>query len=87
LNAAPPGVPLARVHRQIISCNKCERLRTYCARIAVEKKPAHRDDVYWGKPVPGFGDQEARVLVLGLAPAAHGANRGAYSPATAPAIS
>ena len=66
---------LTRIHRDIISCTRCERLRTYCARIAREKKAAHRDDVYWGKPVPGFGDPRARVLVLGLAPAAHGANR------------
>jgi len=66
---------LARIHRDIICCTRCERLRTYCARIAREKKAAHRDDVYWGKPVPGFGDPGARVLVLGLAPAAHGANR------------
>jgi uracil-DNA glycosylase len=47
----------------------------YCERVAREKKAAHRQDVYWGKPVPGFGDPNARVLVLGLAPAAHGANR------------
>ena len=66
---------LRDIHEQIVSCNRCVRLRTYCARIALEKKAAHRDDVYWGKPVPGFGDPEARVLVLGLAPAAHGANR------------
>jgi uracil-DNA glycosylase family 4 len=51
------------------------RLRAYCEQIARDKKPAHRDDTYWGKPVPGFGDPHARVLVLGLAPAAHGANR------------
>jgi len=63
------------IRRQIIDCTRCERLRTYCLRIASEKKAAHRDDVYWGKPVPGFGDPDARVLVLGLAPAAHGANR------------
>ena len=50
-------------------------MRTYCARIGREKKKAHRDDVYWAKPVPGFGDPQARVLILGLAPAAHGANR------------
>jgi uracil-DNA glycosylase family 4 len=50
-------------------------LRTYCRRIAVEKKAAHRHDDYWGRPVPGFGDSAARVLVIGLAPAAHGANR------------
>jgi uracil-DNA glycosylase family 4 len=59
----------------IVTCNRCERLRTYCARIAVEKKAAHRTDTYWGRPVPGFGDPQARLLVLGLAPAAHGANR------------
>jgi uracil-DNA glycosylase family 4 len=66
---------LAHVHREIITCHRCERLRTYCARIATEKKAAHRQDTYWGRPVPGFGDPQARVLVLGLAPAAHGANR------------
>ena len=66
---------LSSVHQDIISCTRCERLRAYCARVATEKKAAHRDDVYWGKPVPGFGDLHARVLVLGLAPAAHGANR------------
>jgi uracil-DNA glycosylase family 4 len=66
---------LADVHRGIITCDRCERLRTYCARIATEKKAAHRQDTYWGRPVPGFGDPQARVLVLGLAPAAHGANR------------
>jgi uracil-DNA glycosylase len=63
------------IHQQIIACTLCRRLRTYCIRIARDKKAAHRDDVYWGKPVPGFGDPNARLLVLGLAPAAHGANR------------
>ena len=66
---------MTHVTRSIISCTRCARLRTYCARIAQEKKAAHRDDIYWGRPVPGFGDPDARVLVLGLAPAAHGANR------------
>jgi uracil-DNA glycosylase family 4 len=66
---------LAAVRASIISCNRCSRLRTYCQRIATEKKAAHRNDVYWGRPVPGFGDRNARVLVIGLAPAAHGANR------------
>ena len=66
---------LASIQQDIISCTRCTRLRTYCGRIAREKKAAHREDVYWGKPVPGFGDASARVLVLGLAPAAHGANR------------
>ena len=68
-----PSLPL--VNRQIVSCTRCARLRTYCARIARDKKAAHRLDTYWGKPVPGFGDPRARLLVLGLAPAAHGANR------------
>jgi uracil-DNA glycosylase family 4 len=66
---------LADITHQIVDCTRCERLRTYCGRIAREKKRAHRGDVYWGRPVPGFGDPDARVLVLGLAPAAHGANR------------
>ena len=66
---------LASVHQQIISCTRCPRLRSYCLRIATEKKAAHRHETYWGRPVPGFGDPNARVLVLGLAPAAHGANR------------
>jgi uracil-DNA glycosylase len=66
---------LEDIHQQIISCTRCRRLRAYCAQVAREKKAAHRDDVYWGKPVPGFGDPNARLLVLGLAPAAHGANR------------
>ena len=66
---------LEEVHKDIVACTRCERLRTYCTRVAQEKKSAHRNDVYWGRPVPGFGDPEARLLVLGLAPAAHGANR------------
>jgi uracil-DNA glycosylase family 4 len=81
-SSAPPRgadttvpLPLRSVHSHIIACTRCERLRTYCLQVAEHKKAAHRDDVYWGKPVPGFGDPDARVLVLGLAPAAHGANR------------
>jgi uracil-DNA glycosylase family 4 len=66
---------LDTIRRAIVSCDRCTRLRTYCARVARDKKAAHRDDTYWGRPVPGFGDPAARVLVLGLAPAAHGANR------------
>ena len=66
---------LSLVHDKIIECDRCERLRTYCTGIAAAKKAAHRNDTYWGKPVPGFGDPDARLLVLGLAPAAHGANR------------
>lgn len=70
-----PEDALARVRSAIVSCDRCTRLRSYCQRIAVEKRAAYRHDVYWGKPVPGFGDPDARVLILGLAPAAHGANR------------
>ena len=70
-----PPSPLAVITREIVTCNRCARLRTYCAQIARDKKAAHRNDDYWGRPVPGFGDPLARVLVLGLAPAAHGANR------------
>jgi uracil-DNA glycosylase family 4 len=68
-------VSLATVHQDIITCNRCVRLRDYCAEIAREKRTAFRNDTYWGRPVPGFGDPRARVLILGLAPAAHGANR------------
>lgn len=70
-----PQSPLAAITRDIVGCNRCARLRTYCEQIARDKKAAHRSDTYWGRPVPGFGDPFARVLVLGLAPAAHGANR------------
>ena len=66
---------LVTVHANIVSCERCSRLRAYCARIAREKRRAYRDEVYWGKPVPGFGDPRARLLLVGLAPAAHGANR------------
>lgn len=66
---------LAEVHTSIVSCERCPRLRTYCRRVAAEKKRAHRADTYWGRPVPGFGDPNARLLLVGLAPAAHGANR------------
>ena len=63
------------LRERIVACQRCPRLRVYCERVAREKKAAHRQDVYWGRPVPGFGDPAARILILGLAPAAHGANR------------
>jgi uracil-DNA glycosylase family 4 len=68
-------VLLRVVHDRIVSCDRCPRLRSYCARIGREKRRAYRDDTYWARPVPGFGDPRARVLIVGLAPAAHGANR------------
>lgn len=66
---------LDEVWRDIIACEACPRLREYCQRITREKRAAYRNDTYWARPVPGFGDPRARLLVLGLAPAAHGANR------------
>ena len=66
---------LSAVHAAIIGCERCPRLRSYCRAVAAEKRAAYRDWDYWGKPVPGFGDPKARILILGLAPAAHGANR------------
>lgn len=68
-------VGLDRVREQIIACEACSRLRRYCQEVGRAKKAAFRDEVYWAKPVPGFGDPNARILILGLAPAAHGANR------------
>jgi uracil-DNA glycosylase family 4 len=69
------GGRLADVHHAIVSCERCPRLREYCGRVAREKKRAYRAETYWGRPVPGFGDPNARLLLIGLAPAAHGANR------------
>jgi uracil-DNA glycosylase family 4 len=66
---------LADVHHAITSCERCPRLREHCRSVALVRKRAVRDDSYWGKPVPGFGDPAARLLLVGLAPAAHGANR------------
>lgn len=67
--------PLQKAQHAIVTCNDCARLREYCIRIGRIKKAAHREDEYWARPVPGFGDPHARVLIIGLAPAAHGANR------------
>ena len=75
LQLAPGNLALRLVRDDIISCERCSRLRSYCATIAREKRRAFRDEEYWGKPVPGFGDPRARLLLIGLAPAAHGANR------------
>jgi uracil-DNA glycosylase len=66
---------LISVHAEIVSCERCPRLRSYCRRVAREKRRAYLHETYWGRPVPGFGDPRARVLIVGLAPAAHGANR------------
>lgn len=66
---------LAILNREVVACTRCPRLVEYRERIAREKRRAYRDREYWGKPVPGFGDPHARVLIMGLAPGAHGSNR------------
>jgi len=70
-----PSAALRRLTEEIVDCRACPRLVAWRERVAVEKRAAFRAEEYWGRPVPGFGDPEARVLVLGLAPAAHGGNR------------
>jgi uracil-DNA glycosylase family 4 len=71
--ARPPA--LAALTAEIVDCRRCPRLVEWRERVAREKAPRFRDDDYWGRPVPGFGDPAARILLLGLAPAAHGGNR------------
>lgn len=64
-----------QIRESIIDCERCPRLRDYCRGIGEVKRRAYQDETYWARPVPGFGDPRARVLILGLAPGAHGANR------------
>ncbi len=71
----PPPQWLKVLNGEVVACTRCPRLVVYREKIAQEKRRAYRDWDYWGKPVPGFGDANARVLVLGLAPGAHGSNR------------
>jgi uracil-DNA glycosylase family 4 len=66
---------LTQLQESIVTCSRCSRLRDYCQGIGETRRKAYRDQEYWAKPVPGFGDPQARILVLGLAPGAHGANR------------
>ena len=73
--APPPFATLAAVRAAIVACERCPRLRRHCRRVARDKVRRFRDQTYWGRPVPGFGDPGARLLVVGLAPAAHGGNR------------
>jgi len=63
------------LNAEVVACTRCPRLVAYREHIAREKRRAYRDSEYWGKPVPGFGDPDARVMILGLAPGAHGSNR------------
>jgi uracil-DNA glycosylase family 4 len=66
---------LAELEQRVVDCRRCPRLVEWRERVAREKRAAFRDQTYWGRPMPGFGDPAARVYVLGLAPAAHGGNR------------
>src|SRR5512146_2032065 len=69
------STPLEKLNSEIILCRKCQRLVAWREEVAQVKRKAYIDHEYWGKPVPGFGDPQARVLVVGLAPGAHGASR------------
>jgi uracil-DNA glycosylase len=66
---------LELLQQEIMACQRCPRLRQHCSEVATVKRRAYRDQEYWGRPVPAFGDPEARLLILGLAPGAHGSNR------------
>ncbi|MCZ7631208.1 MAG: uracil-DNA glycosylase [Microthrixaceae bacterium] len=69
------SVALQDLRARVIGCRRCPRLVAWREKVAIEKRAAFRDQEYWGLPVPGFGDPDARIVVVGLAPAAHGANR------------
>ena len=71
----PSRRAFAGLGNEIVSCRACQRLVEWRELVAVEKRASYRDDVYWGRPITGFGDPSAAIVVLGLAPAAHGANR------------
>ena len=66
---------LELLQKRIVECERCPRLRAHCRAVAETKRRAYRDEEYWGRPVPSFGDPLARLLIVGLAPGAHGANR------------
>ena len=70
-----PADSLESVTADVVDCTRCERLVEWRRQVAIEKRASYRTEDYWARPVPGFGDSEARLLVVGLAPAAHGGNR------------
>jgi uracil-DNA glycosylase family 4 len=70
-----PAVSWTGLERDVIGCTRCTRLIDHCRETARVKRRMYRQETYWGRPVPGFGDRSARILLLGLAPGAHGANR------------
>jgi uracil-DNA glycosylase family 4 len=74
-SASERGIALQHLASDIHDCEQCPRLVEWTRRVATEKRAAYRDETYWGRPVSGFGDPAARIVVLGLAPGAHGANR------------
>ncbi|TAM87367.1 uracil-DNA glycosylase [bacterium] len=74
-SAAKARAAFERNARNVIACHRCPELREYIAQVAHEKRRAYRDQTYWGKPVPALGDPMARLLIVGLAPGAHGSNR------------
>lgn len=69
------ATPVEKIQKRIVACELCPRLRRHCLKVATEKRAAYANETYWGKPIPSWGDPEARLLIIGLAPAAHGANR------------
>jgi uracil-DNA glycosylase family 4 len=75
MNSADLHKQFEELNREVVDCTKCPRLVEYRQEVARVKRRAYRDLDYWGKPVPGFGDEKARVLIVGLAPGAHGSNR------------
>jgi uracil-DNA glycosylase len=75
ISRRPNRISLDLIERVVPKCTRCPELRSYCKRVAQEKRKAFSDWTYWGRPVPSFGDHDAKILIVGLAPAAHGANR------------
>jgi uracil-DNA glycosylase family 4 len=75
MNHTPDRTALERLNARIASCELCPRLRNHCREVARVRRRAFREEDYWGRPVPSFGDPGARLLIVGLAPAAHGGNR------------
>ncbi|WP_437737132.1 uracil-DNA glycosylase [Sorangium sp. So ce1335] len=75
MSAGGAGRALAQIATELVECRRCPRLVAWREDIAREKRRAYRDQTYWGRPVPGFGDPDAPLVIIGLAPAAHGANR------------
>jgi uracil-DNA glycosylase len=70
-----PGATLSVLEQQVVACTKCPRLLRHCREVAAAKRRAYMDWDYWGRPVPSFGDPDAELLLIGLAPGAHGSNR------------